>query len=115
MEVNSLIVTMKQSVNILVCVYFLFYTTGMMETEEKSLYDVDPEISSAVQELDTNAPNLKVFTISNIKATTNNFSRENKLAEGGFGPVYKVIFGIYCITVYFVLLHKETLRYAKQV
>ncbi|KAI9197640.1 hypothetical protein LWI28_001967 [Acer negundo] len=29
------------------------------------------------------------FSLTTIKAATNNFSNENKLGEGGFGPVYK--------------------------
>ena len=30
------------------------------------------------------------FDLSTILSATNNFSDENKLGEGGFGPVYKV-------------------------
>ncbi|PPD86887.1 hypothetical protein GOBAR_DD16157 [Gossypium barbadense] len=30
------------------------------------------------------------FNLATIQTATNNFSRENKLGEGGFGPVYKV-------------------------
>lgn len=33
---------------------------------------------------------LPIFSFSSIVASTNNFSMENKLGEGGFGPVYKV-------------------------
>ncbi|XP_016440490.1 G-type lectin S-receptor-like serine/threonine-protein kinase CES101 isoform X1 [Nicotiana tabacum] len=33
--------------------------------------------------------NLKIFSFGFILAATNNFSIENKLGEGGFGPVYK--------------------------
>ncbi|KAK8649967.1 hypothetical protein V6N13_139619 [Hibiscus sabdariffa] len=33
--------------------------------------------------------NLQVFSLSSIEAATNNFSNENKLGEGGYGPVYK--------------------------
>jgi len=33
---------------------------------------------------------LPLFDIVAIEAATKNFSRENKLGEGGFGPVYKV-------------------------
>lgn len=30
------------------------------------------------------------FTLKQIKRATNNFDPENKIGEGGFGPVYKV-------------------------
>ena len=31
------------------------------------------------------------FTLRHIKAATGNFDPANKIGEGGFGPVYKVI------------------------
>ncbi|KAI8570436.1 hypothetical protein RHMOL_Rhmol01G0033800 [Rhododendron molle] len=34
-------------------------------------------------------PNLQEFSFADIKAATRNFSHENKLGEGGYGPVYK--------------------------
>ena len=46
------------------------------------------------ENLDRDTPNLQVFTFSNIKEATNNFSNENKLGEGGFGIVYKVSYSI---------------------
>ncbi|CAN6341569.1 unnamed protein product, partial [Urochloa humidicola] len=30
-----------------------------------------------------------LYDLSSLRAATNNFSEENKLGEGGFGPVYK--------------------------
>ncbi|KAI8570430.1 hypothetical protein RHMOL_Rhmol01G0033400 [Rhododendron molle] len=38
-----------------------------------------------------NAPNLLVFSLTDLVEATNNFSFENKLGEGGYGPVYKGI------------------------
>jgi len=34
---------------------------------------------------------LPLFDLHVVAAATNNFSSENKLGEGGFGPVYKVM------------------------
>ncbi|KAK3014035.1 hypothetical protein RJ639_008668 [Escallonia herrerae] len=34
---------------------------------------------------------LKIFSFISIVAATNDFSDDNRLGEGGFGPVYKVI------------------------
>lgn len=31
------------------------------------------------------------FTLRQIRAATNNFDPANKIGEGGFGPVYKVL------------------------
>lgn len=31
-----------------------------------------------------------LFDLNVIRVATNNFSHENKLGQGGFGPVYKV-------------------------
>ena len=33
---------------------------------------------------------LPLFSFASVSTATNNFSDENKLGEGGFGPVYKV-------------------------
>lgn len=37
---------------------------------------------------------LPLFRLSKVAMATNNFSIENKLGEGGFGPVYKVIYAV---------------------
>ncbi|KAK9269038.1 hypothetical protein L1049_000806 [Liquidambar formosana] len=37
-----------------------------------------------------NGHQVKVFSFASIMAATDNFSLENKLGQGGFGPVYKV-------------------------
>lgn len=33
---------------------------------------------------------LPLFSFASVCVSTNNFSSENKLGEGGFGPIYKV-------------------------
>lgn len=38
---------------------------------------------------------LPIFPLEIISAATNNFSTENKLGEGGFGPVYKASYSSY--------------------
>ena len=45
---------------------------------------------------DNKGHNLKVYSIASIMDATNCFSIENKLGEGGFGPVYKVSLERYC-------------------
>ena len=43
--------------------------------------------SSTAKDID----NVKQFSLVSVMAATNNFSDENKIGKGGFGPVYKVI------------------------
>jgi len=43
------------------------------------------------------------FSYSELKNATNDFNLENKLGEGGFGPVYKVIFCPFKVKVIFYL------------
>jgi len=39
---------------------------------------------------------IKVFNYTSILEATMNFSPENKLGQGGYGPVYKVILPSWC-------------------
>ncbi|KAK9267018.1 hypothetical protein L1049_007388 [Liquidambar formosana] len=57
-------------------------------TENESLSKLGGNIEAA-ENFDNNTPNLRVFSFANLVAITNNFSMENKLGEGGYGPVYK--------------------------
>lgn len=41
---------------------------------------------------EVNGSDLPMFNFSSIALATSNFSEENKLGQGGFGPVYKVNF-----------------------
>lgn len=42
-------------------------------------------------DFNNNAPDLRVFSLASIEEATDQFSFNNKLGEGGYGPVYKVI------------------------
>ncbi|THG15956.1 hypothetical protein TEA_029915 [Camellia sinensis var. sinensis] len=58
-----------------------------MERSVKSFLD-----SSEFKEGDKKGIDVPVFNLESILEATNYFSNENKLGEGGFGPVYKGIF-----------------------
>jgi hypothetical protein len=40
--------------------------------------------------LDGRNSEFKIYELSQVLEATSNFSEENKLGQGGFGPVYKV-------------------------
>ena len=57
--------------------------------EEKSLLALVNHLPIKIGEGDRAAEFL-LYHFSDIEKATSNFSAENKLGEGGFGPVYKV-------------------------
>ncbi|KAJ9697291.1 hypothetical protein PVL29_009193 [Vitis rotundifolia] len=72
----------------------LYYLTrkfrGEREMEEAMLPDLATSNSFSDSKDGTRgAHDLKLFSFDSIVAATNYFSSENKLGEGGFGPVYK--------------------------
>ena len=71
-------------------IFFCSFCLVMMQTRPKSL---PIKLGSNISSANSDDPNLQVFSFTTIKVATNNFSSENKLGEGGFGPVYKVISG----------------------
>ncbi|KAL5547614.1 hypothetical protein UlMin_002845 [Ulmus minor] len=62
-------------------------STGITNFLESLLYKL--RITPAVDYLHNNSSGPQELSYSTIKAATNNFSSQNKLGEGGFGPVYK--------------------------
>ncbi|XP_044488840.1 putative cysteine-rich receptor-like protein kinase 12 [Mangifera indica] len=47
--------------------------------------------ASSAGDFHSNIPSLTEYTLAEIEAATNGFSIENKLGQGGYGPVYKGI------------------------
>jgi len=45
---------------------------------------------------------LPLFNLQELASATNNFHQSNRLGQGGFGPVYRVIIVLvegYCLTI----------------
>jgi hypothetical protein len=45
---------------------------------------------------------LPLFNLQELASATNNFHQSNKLGQGGFGPVYRVMVALfrgYCLTI----------------
>jgi len=59
----------------------------------RMIYKMRIYLSAAEGDLNANGSDLIVFNYLTIKVATDNFSKENKLGEGGFGAVYKVTYG----------------------
>ncbi|XP_058180209.1 G-type lectin S-receptor-like serine/threonine-protein kinase At1g11410 [Rhododendron vialii] len=58
---------------------------GWMDDEKESQSLFRPTMASPGN---ANDPTLQVFSFTDLVEATNNFSFENKLGEGGYGPVY---------------------------
>ncbi|CAL2253727.1 unnamed protein product [Prunus armeniaca] len=56
---------------------------------ENELLDLTDNNVNGLQNDGMMEHNLRVFSYASVMAATDNFSIENKLGEGGFGPVYK--------------------------
>ncbi|XP_044471759.1 receptor-like serine/threonine-protein kinase SD1-8 [Mangifera indica] len=63
-------------------------STGIMSTLKSSISKLKIKVTG-IENLNNDARKLQVFIFTTIKAATNNFSNDNKLGEGGYGPVYK--------------------------
>ena len=56
--------------------------------------------ASDTENLSCNGHNLLVLSFTTIREATDNFASGNKIGEGGYGPVYKVIYCQTCDTIY---------------
>lgn len=75
---------------IILGVIFCYYHQGTMTTAfTRMIYKMRIYLSAAEEDLNGNGSDLIVFNYLTIKVATDNFSKENKLGEGGFGVVYK--------------------------
>ncbi|KAL5737866.1 hypothetical protein ACOSP7_030627 [Xanthoceras sorbifolium] len=69
----------------------------MERSQDRLLLDINMSTETSTSELSneerakgkSNDSWLPLFSFSSVSAATNNFSIENKLGEGGFGPIYK--------------------------
>ncbi|KAF3945862.1 hypothetical protein CMV_027807 [Castanea mollissima] len=75
--------------------YFFFMTENRHSTYSYSADSTLPYFKDSPSRRDLDGTrrnsNLPLFDLRTIIAATNNFSIANKLGQGGFGPVYKVV------------------------
>ncbi|KAH7857965.1 hypothetical protein Vadar_018405 [Vaccinium darrowii] len=62
-------------------------TIDLRSTENSTDFSGSNELGIEGQQ--RNGQELSLYSFSSVAAATNNFSEENKLGQGGFGPVYK--------------------------
>ncbi|KAK3197991.1 hypothetical protein Dsin_021406 [Dipteronia sinensis] len=76
---------------VLIIFFYFFMRWRRARVEEKFLF----ELMNEAKELEIEGKKgfkLKVYSVASIMDATNCFSDENKLGEGGYGPVYKGLF-----------------------
>ncbi|KAK7272482.1 hypothetical protein RJT34_29101 [Clitoria ternatea] len=88
---DTIIISCVLSVGILIlCLTSIIYRWRKTLRKGK-LTGNTQEDSNAINEHEREDHELLVFELSTITSATNNFSTNNKLGQGGFGPVYKGI------------------------
>ncbi|KAI9156205.1 hypothetical protein LWI28_002167 [Acer negundo] len=73
------------------CIRFrmLKSSKGKVNSAKDSKNKINSTAAAAAGDFNSNAPNLIVYNLNDIEVATDNLSIENKLGEGGYGPVYK--------------------------
>ncbi|XP_031247765.1 class V chitinase-like isoform X5 [Pistacia vera] len=89
----SAIVLSTSAAAILLLGCFLIYYFWIRKLKSKANEGSKKRINdpSAAGDFNSNAPNLITYNFHDIEAATDRFSFENKLGEGGYGPVYKAL------------------------
>ncbi|KAH1131698.1 hypothetical protein J1N35_003076 [Gossypium stocksii] len=91
----SLIIILVPVIGVLILIGALTYYIRRIknkkkDTEYKAKYSKSKaNLMTEAGDFNNNAPDLMVYSFPDIEAATNRFSFENKLGEGGYGPVYK--------------------------
>jgi hypothetical protein len=67
----------------------VFSQLGKIDSHDEAVTN-RPEEDSLVWRLEDKSSEFTLFGFSKILQATCNFSKENLLGQGGFGPVYKV-------------------------
>ena len=86
----------------IICILiFISCPTETKTSQDLLLFDINMSITTRANEFckgdktgsrKSRDSLLPFFSLASVSAATNNFGVENKLGEGGFGPVYKVEF-----------------------
>ncbi|GAY69258.1 hypothetical protein CUMW_270520 [Citrus unshiu] len=75
---------------ILLLGFWLYYYCWMKNLKLKAKSSKDGANSQAhAGDFNSNDPDLREYSLADIEVATDRFSIENKLGEGGYGPVYK--------------------------
>ncbi|KAK7347569.1 hypothetical protein VNO80_22104 [Phaseolus coccineus] len=67
----------------------IFRTTGILLNAAKRSWTKILNNKEAAEPFHGNGADLHVYRFSDIQAATNKFSHQNKIGQGGYGPVYK--------------------------
>ncbi|CAB4288811.1 unnamed protein product [Prunus armeniaca] len=84
-----IILTTTASVILILGSVKCYFRMRMLKSKAKESEYRANYIADTAGTFNSNVPNLQVFGIAVIEAATEGFSIENKLGEGGYGPVYK--------------------------
>ena len=85
-----IILTTTAAVIILLGLAFYFIRIRVLKSKSKET-KLKVNNVAAAGDFNNNNPDMIIYSLAEIGKATNQFIFENKLGEGGFGPVYKVI------------------------